>query len=60
MLEANYVRPFTGRGRAEDRSNYSNRSAAAVRCSGWLFAAALASVENASQAIGHQLLFAWL
>src|SRR5687768_13939226 len=28
--------PFTGRGRAENRSNYSRRSAAAVQCSGGL------------------------
>jgi hypothetical protein len=30
------VGPFTGRGRADDRSNHSKRSAAAVQCSGGL------------------------
>jgi hypothetical protein len=30
------VFPFTGRGRADDQSNYSERTAAAVQCSGWL------------------------
>ena len=32
------VLPFTGRGRADDHSNYSKRSAAAVQCSGGLSA----------------------
>src|SRR5687768_8862664 len=30
------VGPFTGRGRADDHSNHSQRSAAAVQCSGGL------------------------
>jgi hypothetical protein len=30
------VVPFTGRGRADDHSNYGNRPAAAVQCSGGL------------------------
>ena len=39
--------PFTGRGRADDHSNYSNRPAAAVQCSGGLFGGRTAVVPIA-------------
>jgi hypothetical protein len=39
-IEAHNGLPFTGRGRADDHSNYGKRSAAAVQCSGLCLIAA--------------------
>ena len=52
------VMPFTGRGRADGRSNYGKRSAAAVQCSGGYPSAGLRrtsfTLSNTSRGIGYE------